>query len=101
MATFVVLVGPLVAALDAGLWLALGGAVTVAVCVAVAVRVAVAVCVAAGGAVGAALRVAAMLLTAEEILPPAPHAVIRQVITTIRPASPARVFVTGDLPACD
>jgi hypothetical protein len=31
MATFVVLVGPLVATLDAGLWLALGGAVTVAV----------------------------------------------------------------------
>jgi hypothetical protein len=63
------------------------------------------VCVTAGGAGGAALRVAvmlpAMLLTADPMLPPEPHAVTRQVITTISPASPARVFLTVDLPAYD
>ena len=75
----------LLAALDAGLWL-VGGAF-------VAVED-----VAAGGDDGVELRVAvrleAMLLTADETLPLELHAASSQVITTIKPANPAHVFLT-------
>ena len=78
---------PLLAALDAGLWL-LGGAVVAAEDVA------------AGGDEDVELRVAvwleAMLLTADDTLPLEPHAATSQVITTIRPANPPNVFLTLD-----
>jgi hypothetical protein len=84
-----VLVGlPLLAALEAGLRLVLGGAV-------VAAEV-----VAADGDEGAELRVGvrleAMLLTADDTLPLEPHAATSQLVTTIRPANPAIVFLTLD-----
>jgi len=83
----------LLAALEAGLRLGLGGAVVAAEDVA------------AGGDEGVEVRVAvkveAMLLTADDKLPLEPHAATSQVITTIRPANPAQVFLTVDLPAHD
>jgi hypothetical protein len=87
MASDEVLVGlALLAALEAGLLLVFGGAVLAAEDVA------------AGGDEGAELRVAvtleAMLLTADDRLPLEPHAATSQVITTIRLAKTAHVFLT-------
>jgi hypothetical protein len=89
-----VLVGrALLAALEAGLWLGLGGAVVAAEDVA------------ADGDEGVEARVAvmlaAMLLTADDTLPLEPHAATSQAITTIRPANPAQLFLTADLPEHD
>jgi hypothetical protein len=82
----------LLAALEAGLWLGLEGCV-------------VAGEVAACGDEGVELRVAvtleAMLLTADDKLPLEPHAATSQVMTTIRTANPAQLFLTADLPEHD
>jgi len=83
----------LLAALEAGLWLGLAGAVVAAEEVAAGDD--------AGVAARVAVTLAAMLLTADDTLPLEPHAATSQVMTTIRTANPAQLFLTADLPEHD